>query len=101
MNAGAQRTPHPLDPLSAEEIASAVAAIRSARDPQSRMRFVSVTLHEPAKEVVANFRDGGSIERAAEVVLLDPLERCAYEALVDLPSGELLQIGRASWRESG
>jgi len=84
-------TPHPLDPLSADEIAAAVAPIRAARDPDGRFRFVSVTLHEPAKELVATFRPGDAIVREAEVVLLDPLERRGYEALVELGSGALLR----------
>jgi primary-amine oxidase len=91
MTTGARTITHPLDPLSADEIAAVVAAIRSVKDPDNRMRFVSVTLQEPAKEVVGDFRHGAPIARAAEVVLLDPPERCGFEALVDVHSGELLR----------
>ncbi|KQK00069.2 hypothetical protein BRADI_3g47537v3 [Brachypodium distachyon] len=51
----AQRS-HPLDPLSAAEIAVAVATVRAAgRTPEVRgsMRFVEVVLLEPEKNVVA------------------------------------------------
>ncbi|GJN27283.1 hypothetical protein PR202_gb15293 [Eleusine coracana subsp. coracana] len=51
----AQRS-HPLDPLSAAEIAVAVATVRAAgRSPEERdsMRFVEVVLLEPEKNVVA------------------------------------------------
>ncbi|KAG2566896.1 copper methylamine oxidase-like isoform X1 [Panicum virgatum] len=47
---------HPLDPLSAAEIAVAVATVRAAgRSPEERdsMRFVEVVLLEPEKNVVA------------------------------------------------
>ncbi|CAL4968507.1 unnamed protein product [Urochloa decumbens] len=53
--AKAQRS-HPLDPLSAAEIAVAVATVRAAgRTPEVRdsMRFVEVVLLEPEKNVVA------------------------------------------------
>ncbi|RLM78942.1 copper methylamine oxidase-like [Panicum miliaceum] len=53
--ARAQRS-HPLDPLSAAEIAVAVATVRAAgRTPEVRdsMRFVEVVLLEPEKNVVA------------------------------------------------
>jgi len=53
--ARAQRS-HPLDPLSAAEIAVAVATVRAAgRTPEARdsMRFVEVMLLEPEKNVVA------------------------------------------------
>ena len=51
----AQRS-HPLDPLSAAEIAVAIATVRAAgKSPEERdgMRFVEVVLLEPEKNVVA------------------------------------------------
>lgn len=47
---------HPLDPLSAAEIAVAVATVRAAgKSPEERdgMRFVEAVLLEPEKNVVA------------------------------------------------
>ena len=43
---------HPLDPLEPAEIAAAVAAIRKERQLADSVRFVTVTLKEPSKEVV-------------------------------------------------
>ena len=43
---------HPLDPLSADEIARAWALIRTERAPGPRTRVISIALHEPPKDVV-------------------------------------------------
>jgi primary-amine oxidase len=82
-------TSHPLDPLSALEIAAAVAAVRAARDPQGRLRFVSITLDEPTKDEVARYATGTPIVRRAELVILDPLTRVGVEAIVDLARSEI------------
>ena len=80
-------TTHPLDPLSGDEIASAVAAVRGAHDPESRFRFVTVTLLEPEKSALST--DG--LPRLAEIVVLDPGSEGAYEGVVDVGSGELVR----------
>jgi primary-amine oxidase len=84
-------TAHPLDPLSAREIETAVAAVRGARDPQGQLRFVSITLDEPTKDVVAQYAPGTPIVRRAELVILDPAARVGVEAIVDLGTGEIEQ----------
>src|SRR5207248_4769383 len=56
-----------------------------------RARFTSITLHEPPKEQVLAFRiDGEAIDREAEIILLDPSQPGAFEALVSLSQGKLL-----------
>jgi primary-amine oxidase len=84
------QTTHPLDPLSGEEIAAAVSAVRGAHDSESRFRFVTVTLLEPEKGELAN----GDLPRLAEVVVLDPGSEGAYESIVDVDSGELVRWDR-------
>jgi len=53
------------------------------------VRFVSVNLHEPPKEVVLNFQEGDAIKREAFIVLHDPTTGAAYEAIVSLSEGEV------------
>ena len=50
--AGEERpmTPHPLDPLSADEIRQAAAILRRDRDVTDRWRFASIELREPPKQ---------------------------------------------------
>ena len=45
-------TPHPLDPLSAEEISLAAAILRREQGVGERWRFASIELREPSKATV-------------------------------------------------
>ena len=80
---------HPLDPLDEGEVERAVEAVREAHDADGRLRFVSVQLLEPAKETVDAFRPGDSIERVAELVVLDPATESAYEVVVALETRDV------------
>src|SRR5262249_8952644 len=71
----------PLDPASAEEITAAVAAVRAHHG--GRLRFVSVSLDEPAKDVVQAWQPGTPVPRRLEVVALAPDEGAAYIGFVD------------------
>src|SRR5947209_14921632 len=85
------RVIHPLEPLAADEIANAAAIVREHTRLSHRSRFISITLHEPPKEQVLAFRhDGEAIDRQAEVILLDPSQLGAFEALVSLSQGKVL-----------
>ena len=75
---------HPLDPLSAQEITAAVSILRTSGKLGSNVRFATVVLQEPSKEVVLNFKAGDPIEREAFAVILDNDDGATYEALVSL-----------------
>ncbi len=75
---------HPLDPLTVDEIAAAVDIVRTERQLGPRVRFVSITLHEPAKAVVLAYPSVGSVEREAFAILLDNEAGQTYEAIVSL-----------------
>lgn len=77
-------TPHPLDPLSAEEFRRTAGILRRDAGVTERFRFTSIELKEPAKAAVKAWRPGDPISRAAFAVLLDRAENKTYEALVDL-----------------
>src|SRR5581483_4210557 len=85
MAAPATAVAHPLDPLSADEIAAAAAIVRAAR-PLERVRFVTVTLREPPKAAVLA---GGEVEREALVVLLDNEAGSTHELVVALAAGAI------------
>src|SRR5690242_9825605 len=54
---------HPLEPLTAEEVAAAVSIVRTERHLSERVRFASVRLNEPPKEIVLNFKQGDPVPR--------------------------------------
>jgi primary-amine oxidase len=84
---------HPLDPLSKREIEEAVAILRAKRPIAKVARFVSVTLKEPAKDVVLSFKEDADWEREAFVILLNNADGKTYEAVVSLNDGKI-----KSWR---
>ena len=85
---------HPLDSLSAAEIAEAVAIVRSQRTLGPRTRFVTVALREPSRHELRLYRQGEALERLAEIVLLDNDAGLTSEAIVSLSRGSI-----ASWRD--
>jgi primary-amine oxidase len=81
---------HPLDPLSADEVAAATRIISRQEGLSPRFRFISVTLHEPPKERVRAWRPGDALKREAEIILID--QGKTYEALVDLTEGHITEF---------
>ncbi|MDX1540835.1 MAG: primary-amine oxidase, partial [Geminicoccaceae bacterium] len=85
---------HPLDPLGATEIARAVSILRREKELGADIRFETVELQEPAKEVVRSFRVGEPIARAAFVCCFDVRADQVFEAVVDLVGERVV-----AWRE--
>ncbi|UGS34540.1 primary-amine oxidase [Capillimicrobium parvum] len=86
---------HPLEPLSAEEIARATGTLRTERDLGPSWRFVFVLLHEP-RRAAADWSSGESVPREAFVVLRDRESRGTYEALVSLTDDRVVWFQRKS-----
>ncbi|WP_040260890.1 primary-amine oxidase [Pseudomonas massiliensis] len=83
--------PHPLNPLSADEITAAVSAIRASDHAKKNLRYTAISLREPSKSEVWNFVYTGhavSQARQATVVMLDGKQ--VIEADVDLASKKVL-----------
>lgn len=96
-NTHANSTPvlHPLEPLSDKEVQTAVSIVRSKQALSESVRFVSVTLHEPAPEVALNFSSADAVTREAFMVLYDKSngKGATYEAIVNITTGEV-----TSWK---
>jgi len=88
-----QAVTHPLEPLSQHEIAEAVAILRARRPIAKTARFVSVTLNEPAKDVVLSFKGDTKLVREAFVIMLNNEDGKTYEAVVSLSDRNI-----RSWR---
>ena len=80
---------HPLDPLTADEIIAAVSVLKSQRALGPRVRFETVTLEEPAKEIALGHKNGDPIERAAFIVTLDNDTASTYEAVVSITDAQV------------
>jgi primary-amine oxidase len=82
-------TLHPLEPLSGEEIAAAVAILRASGQLPEKSRVVFVVLREPPKEGVLGWQEGVSLPREAALQILDNASGAVYEAIVSLTEGGL------------
>lgn len=81
-------SPHPLDPLSADEISLASKIVKaytglSADNVVKYLRFVAISLQEPPKK---EYISGSPTKRRAEIVTLDPATTLGAEYVVDLES---------------
>lgn len=83
---------HPLDPLTAAEIATAVRLVRAHPDLQGDILFPTVALHEPSKEIVRAFTPGAAFPREAFVEVLARAKRQTFEAIVDLRAKRLVSL---------
>jgi primary-amine oxidase len=84
------RLPHPLDPLTADEVARAWNLVRARDGLGPRIRVISIALAEPTRAALHEHADGQPTERAAFVVLIDRDAGRTYEALVSLTAGRVL-----------
>ena len=75
---------HPLEPLTPEEIKTAVSILKREKQLGKTIRFPNVTLKEPDKQAVFNFEEGDNIEREVFIILLDNADGATYEAVVSL-----------------
>ncbi|MGA7412686.1 MAG: hypothetical protein WBW33_19565, partial [Bryobacteraceae bacterium] len=62
---------HPLEPLTAQEVETAVSLIKALPDFDGSTRIISVMLKEPSKEHVHTWPSVSIADRQAKVVLLD------------------------------
>jgi primary-amine oxidase len=85
---------HPLDPLSKEEIATAVQVLKSSGKVNERSRFPIIVLHEPPKVEVLKFRTGTPPRREAFACVYERDGNKTFEAIIDLDNKSLL-----SWKE--
>ena len=84
------RPPHPLDPLTADEVARAGSLARTHDGLGPRVRVISVALAEPLRAALSGPGADHPVERAAFVVLIDRDARKAYEAVVSLTQGRVV-----------
>jgi primary-amine oxidase len=96
---GAQAPPaahstHPLDPLTAAEIAAAARIIRAAPQFPGDAVFAMLVLKEPPKAEVLVYQPGAAIRRQSFAVILDRPRNRTFEVVVDLTGGRIM-----SWTE--
>ena len=79
---------HPLDPLSADEVAAAARIVREQHDLGPGMRFETIVLAEPSLR--EDLPPAGSADRRAFVSVYDTQSGALYEAVLSIPRQEIL-----------
>ncbi|TFV67601.1 UNVERIFIED_ORG: primary-amine oxidase [Bacillus sp. AZ43] len=81
---------HPLDPLSGAEIERAAAIVRASAYGTQTLRFVMISLAEPAKPADLVFNSAPAPPREAFVVAYDSSRKLVQEGVVDLDAGAVV-----------
>ena len=87
---------HPLTPLSAQEVASAVQLLRELPQFGRSMRVISITLEEPAKRELLEPAGTQQIPRKARAVCFDNARNRAFTADMNLCTSEILSFTEAA-----
>src|SRR5688572_19529015 len=85
---------HPLDPLTRDEITSAVSVIKESGKLAPDVRFATIYLKEPAKDQVLADLASGRARRSAFALLYNWATRVTSEVIVDLSTREV-----SSWKD--
>ena len=85
---------HPLATLRADEITAAVEAVRATGRLGEGALFSVVTLEEPSRRTVSEYRAGDPVDRRVRLVVLPGPEARVAEVVVALPAGEVV-----GWQE--
>ncbi len=83
---------HPLEPLSAFEVESAVKLLKAVPSCTACTRIISVMLKEPAKESVHSWPNGHTPDREAVAVLLDNAKNVASSVLLNLTAQTITDV---------
>ncbi len=89
---GAETRPHPLDALTAPEYWAVYEALKSSGRVDAATRYAGITLHEPPKAEVLQWKPGQPFRREATVVVKQGAR--TFEALIDVKGRRVL-----SWTE--
>lgn len=81
---------HPLSPLTEGEVKLAVEIIRKEKELSQNVRFAMITLQEPDKEVVLNYKKGDPISRGIAMILLDTKANKTFEAIVSVTESKVV-----------
>ena len=80
---------HPLDPLSAQEIKTAVLVVNQHADLDDSAWFETISLAEPDKAELIAYNNGSAIERRAYVCCYEPSTNRTWQGIVQLDTAEL------------
>ncbi|HLV87908.1 MAG TPA: primary-amine oxidase [Candidatus Sulfotelmatobacter sp.] len=90
-----RRATHALEPLNAEEIAQAVALLKTLTQFNSSTRIISIILEEPTKERILDESSTEVIDREAQAVCFDNARNRAFKVKLNLSSNTCISVVEA------
>ena len=85
---------HPLDQITADEINTAVELCRSSESVMDDALFVNISLVEPDKEFVRNFKEGDDCPRNLKIRGIDSQPDGGFVAILDVVSKKIAKVDR-------
>ena len=82
--------PHPLDPLTFEEINIASKIVKTKSNLGKELLFETIMLIEPLKEIVLSYKSGDHFSRDAFVVVLNYKKEKMYELNISIDQEKIL-----------
>lgn len=83
-------SPHPLAPLTEDEVVVAVAAARASGRLDDGARFATVALHEPTRPELAALERGEAVPRRVHLTIVPGPECRLIDAVVTVPDGGIV-----------
>jgi primary-amine oxidase len=85
---------HPLDQITADEINTAVELCRSSESVKDDALFVNISLVEPDKEFVRNFKEGDDCPRNLKIRGIDSQPDGGFVAILDVVAKKIAKVDR-------
>ena len=85
---------HPLDQITADEINTAVELCRSSESVMDDALFVNISLVEPDKEFVRNFKEGDDCPRNLKIRGIDSQPDGGFVAILDVVANKVVKVDR-------
>ena len=85
---------HPLDQITADEINTAVELCRSSESVMDDAFFVNISLVEPDKEFVRNFKEGDDCPRNLKIRGIDSQPDGGFVAILDVVAKKIAKVDR-------
>ena len=87
---------HPLDQIGAEEIEHAVELCRSHKGFDENTMFINISLVEPKKEQIRNYKSGDELPRTLRIRGVDSNADGGFVVIVDIKANEISSFDRVS-----
>ncbi|MCX6044345.1 MAG: primary-amine oxidase [Chloroflexi bacterium] len=91
VTAAGSTTRHPLTPLTKDEMAQAVALLKTKKLINDKSRFAEISLQEPDKASILSWQPGVTLPRQVFIVTLEQKTGRVFEGVVDISNRKVIR----------